>query len=284
MATLRDIRKRLRSVENVKQITKAMEMVAASHLRKAHLKIEQIRPYATKMQEMLRHLAAASVEIAHPLMQKRKVKRVGVVIISSDKGLCGSYNTHLFKAVDHFLKKYAAEKIKLIVLGRKGVHHYQSKKWDISRQMIDWSGKISQKGIEEFKDELVTSFLKGEFDEIWLIYTRYITAASRQVVVEKFLNIEKDLHQTLWLPDYIFEPDAEAVYREIVERYCLVKVQSALDEAYASELAARTFSMRAATKNAEEVIEKLTLERNKVRQSSITKELLEITAGAEGLK
>lgn len=284
MATLRDIRKRIRSVENIKQITRAMEMVAAARLRRAQAKAEQAQPYAAKMRQILENLATASGEFTHPSYQQREVKKTGLVVIAADRGLCGSYNTNIFQVTDRFLKQTGQDKVELILVGRKAVEYYRRRKWTIRQRVPEWGGKISYAQIKSLTNQLVQWFLSGELDEIWLAYTHFISIPSRKVVLEKFLNIEKPKSEQKVITDYIFEPDPTEIYAEILPRYCVTKIQTVLAEAFASELAARMISMGAATKNAEEMIENLTLVRNKVRQAAITKEMLEITSGAEALK
>jgi F-type H+-transporting ATPase subunit gamma len=285
MATLRDIRKRIRSVENIKQITRAMEMVAAARLRKAQAKAEQAQPYASKMRQILENLATASSEFTHPLYQQREVKKTGLVVIAADRGLCGSYNTNIFQTADRFLKQAGQDKVELIAVGRKAVEYYRRRKWTIKKRVPEWGGKITFQQTKNLTHELVDWFISGELDEIWLAYTHFISIPSRKVVLEKFLKIEKPKTEGKQvITDYIFEPDPVEIYAEILPRYCVTKIQTVLAEAFASELAARMISMGAATQNAEEMIENLTLVRNKVRQAAITKEMLEITSGAEALK
>jgi len=285
MATLRDIRKRIRSVENIKQITKAMEMVAAARLRRAQAKAEQSQPYASKMRQILENLASASTDFTHPLYEQREVKKTGVVVVAADRGLCGSYNTNLFLAADRFLRNSNPDNAELIAVGRKAVDYYKRRKWTIRHRIPEWGGKISFPQVKTLANQLVSWFLLGELDEVWLAYTHFISIPSRKVVFEKFLNIEQPKTEEKQLTlDYIFEPNPGEIYTEILPRYCVTKIQTVLNEAYASELAARMISMGAATKNAEEMIENLTLVRNKARQASITKEMLEITSGAEALK
>lgn len=284
MATLREIRNRLRSVENIKQITKAMEMVAAARLRRAQMKAEQMNPYAAKLKEMLENLAISHAN--HPLFLQRPVKKTGIVIIAADKGLCGSYNNNIFLKANKLLKEYKENEVELFVVGQKAINHYQNKKWRIDYQKPMVGEHITLSQIKTLTNQLVNGFLEGLMDEVLLVYTHYINVFSRKVVVEKFLNIgrieseEKNKHPIA----YIFEPSPTKIYAEILPRYCLTKIQHIFYEAYASELAARIVSMKTAHKNADDLINKLTLTRNKVRQASITKEMLEITSGAEGLK
>ncbi len=286
MASLRDIRKRLQSIQNIQQLTKAMEMVAASRLQHVQMKVKQSRPYVNKIKEILDQLSqVASTDYCHPLLEQREVKKVGVVVIAADMGLSGSYNKDVFSATDKFLKSYKQDQVELILVGRKAVEHYRRRSWPIRYELGEWGEKLTQQQVMTFANDLVSWFLLGELDEVWFVYTHYITMMSRKVVVEKFLNVSQQSKEASKSSgDYIFEPAPQEIYGALLLRYCLTKVQTTLNEAYASELAARIFAMKAATTNADDMIEKLTLVRNKVRQAGITKEMLEITSGAEGLK
>ncbi|MCI0531067.1 MAG: ATP synthase F1 subunit gamma [candidate division Zixibacteria bacterium] len=285
MATLRELRSRIRSVENTKQITKAMEMVAAARLRRAQTQAEQAVPYALKMKQILENLAGVSAHFAHPLYQQREVKKLGLVVVTADRGLCGSFNTNLLTAADRFLKNYQPEQVELILIGKKGNDYYRRRKRKTLHRIPEWGGKITFAEIKSLTSQLMDWFLQGELDEIWLIYTHFISLVSRKVMTEKFLNIERPKAEARQVSsDYIFEPDPEEIYFQILPRWCVTKMQTVLAESYASELAARMLAMGAATKNAKEMIENLTLVRNKARQSQITKEMLEITAGAEALR
>lgn len=282
MSTLREIRKRLRSVENIKQITKAMEMVAAARLRRAQAKAEQSRPYILKMKDILENLASSS-DCKHPLLEQRAVKKIGVFIIGADRGLCGSYNANIFSAADKFLKNYTPDTAELILMGRKAEEYYKHRPWKIRYQVDEEGEKQGVQQVKTLANQLVSWFLLRDFDEIWIVYTHFISIMSRKVMVEKFLNIGAPPKKKMTL-SYIFEPSPEEIFAEILPRYCMGKLRTVFDESYASELAARIISMRTATKNAEEMIYTLTLTRNKVRQAGITKEMLEIITGAEGLK
>jgi len=279
MATLREIRRKLQSVTNIEKITQAMELVAASRLRKAQAKAEMSRPYARKLKEILERLVLVTDHFAHPLLNQRDVQKIGVVVVSGDKGLCGSYNQMIFSRTEKFLKKYSPEQVELILVGQKAIDYFGSRKWKTNPRLTGWGGKITYPEIVEFTRELMDRYVEEEFDEIRIIYTHFVNAAVRQVKVEKLLPIENpEIEDHIKKVPYIYEPCVPEIFNEILPRYCITLVQTALNEAYASELAARVFSMRAATNNAEEMIQKLTLIRNKVRQSNITRELIEITA------
>lgn len=284
MATLREIRRRIKSVENIKQITKSMEMVAAARLHKASLKAEQTGLFYRKMEEVLNHVLESSEQLMHPFFEKRKDDNIGLLIVGADRGLSGSYNSNLFAAIDRFLEKYNKEKVRLYIFGKKALEHYERRKWNIRLTQLDWGGKTTFKDIKKISDQLFTSFLSHEFNELWMASTRYISIFNRKVAIEKFLPLNKaPKGKDKKSVDFVFEPKIEELLQELITRFYLAKIQAALDESYAAELAARVVSMGSATKNAEEMIHKLTLIRNKVRQASITKEMLEISASVEGM-
>lgn len=285
MTTLRDVRKRLHSVENIKQITKAMEMVAAAQLRRVQIKAEEAQPYVSHIHQLLTDIATNAGDISHPLLEERKVKKTGIIVVTSDKGLCGSYNSNIISYVDKFLAHFSPNQVELILIGKKGVDHYLSKKWPIKHKVHEWGGKITFSQINDLAYLLMNSFFNGELDEIYVIYMHHINILSRKIVKEKFLNIEKiKSEEKKTKIDFIFEPNLEAILDDLLIRYCSIKLQSVLDDAYTAELAARVISMKSATKNASEMIDNLTLTRNKIRQAGITKEMVEIISGSEGFK
>lgn len=282
MTSLRDIRRRIQSVINVQQITKAMEMVAAARLRKAQAKAERSHRYSLEMDRILSNLIASSPDARHPLFIPRPIKKVGVVIISGDRGLCGAYHTNLFSYAEKFLKNYPKDKIELILVGKKAISAFAKKGYTIRQKVPDWGGKINLDGIEKLSNEWVRSYLSGELDEIRILYTHFINVLSRKIVEEKFLSLSRDAASSAPI-NYIQETAPEELYQQFLPFYLKSKVQTILDDAYAAELAARTFSMRQATNNAKEMLEQLILERNKIRQTGITREMIEITAGAQGV-
>jgi F-type H+-transporting ATPase subunit gamma len=286
MATLRDLRRRIRSVQGTQQITKAMEMVAAARLRRAQAKVESSRPYASKMQAMLDNLTRASASLDHPLFEKRQVKKVGIVVVTSDRGLCGSYNNNVISEAERLRKCYEPDQVSLILVGKKGHTYYSKRVCEIVLKYLDMGAVLDLTQVRKITDDLVSLFLSGEVDEIYFVYTRFISAVSHRVATEKFLNIESQVgaEDQKGRVDYIFEPDPERIFSSLLPSYCMTRVLMALAESFASEHAARMISMSAATKNAEEMIDDLTLVMNKLRQASITKEMLEITTGAEALK
>jgi F-type H+-transporting ATPase subunit gamma len=284
MESLKILRRRIKSVSSTMQLTRAMELVSAAKLRKAQTKLVSSRPYASKMQVILENLSSASTAITHPLFEKREVKHKCLVIITSDRGLCGSYNVNVFRKAEEFLSQETKDKIKLVLIGRKGFYHYRRRPWEIRLKYLDFGGKLELTNVKEITSSLVNLFLSREVDEIFLLYTKFLTVTSYRVALEKFLNIEKPDERLTGYLEYIFEPSPEKLFGDLLPRYCSTRVQIALSEAFASEQGSRMIAMGAATRNAEEMIDQLTLLRNKARQAAITKEMVEIASGVEALR
>ncbi|MCJ7459579.1 MAG: ATP synthase F1 subunit gamma [candidate division Zixibacteria bacterium] len=284
MESLKILRRRIRSVSSTMQLTRAMELVSAAKLRKAQTRLVSSRPYASKMQVILENLSSASTTITHPLFEKREVKHKCLVIITSDRGLCGSYNVNVFRKAEEFLSQESKNKIKLVLIGKKGFYHYRRRPYEIRLKYIDLGGKLELTRTKEITANLVNLFLSREVDEIFLLYTKFLTVTSYRVALDKFLNIERPEEEEKGYIEYIFEPSAEMLFDNLLPRYCLTRVQIALSEAFASEQGSRMIAMGSATRNADEMIDQLTLLRNKARQAAITKEMVEIASGVEALK
>ncbi len=283
MATLADIRRRIRSVQNTQQITKAMEMVSAAKLRRAQSRLEAARPYGRKMKEMLENLAAAAAELDHPLFEKRAVARRALVVVTSDKGLAGSYNANVIRRAEAHMKSEEGERTVLITIGRKGGDYFRRRNYPILRHYQEIGDPVDMPKAQAMSREIVGFFLNGEVDEIHLLGTRFISAVSRSLTQETFLPIEPPAGKAE-LQNPIFEPDAEHIFAALLPRYVANRMLMALLEASASEHGSRMVAMGSASSNAVEMIDKLTLVRNRVRQAAITKEIAEIVGGAEALK
>jgi F-type H+-transporting ATPase subunit gamma len=256
-----------------------MERVAAARLRRAQEQAENARPYASKMKELVEALAISS-DSTHALFEHREVQKRALIVVSADKGLSGPYNSNIFSAADAFLRKYPSESVELILFGKKAIEHYKNKPWKIDYRRADWAGKIKLQEIQEFSHQLVDEFLTKKYDEVWLLYTHYVSVATREVILSKFLAIEKPQSSVPQEKlNYIFEPNAEEIFPLLLPRYCAIRIREILSEAYASELAARIMAMQMASKNSEEMMEVLTRIRNKVRQEGITREMIEISSG-----
>jgi len=285
LASLRDIKRRIVSVESTQQITKAMEMVAAAKLRRAQMRVESSRPYGRKMQQMLESLAGAASGLNHPLFEERKIASTLLVVIAADRGLCGSYNSNIMRAAMQYLKESPKDSIKLGLVGKKSCDFFKKKPFPIAFTIPQTGGKADMTMVRSLANDITGSFENGDVDEVRLLYTQFISMTKHKLTVDKFLPIEKPAGSDETVQtNYIFEPSAEEIFTSLVPRYCVTKILTALLESFASEFGSRMISMSNASKNAKEMIEHLTLVRNKARQASITSELLDIVGGAEALK
>jgi len=287
MATLKEVQKRIRSVISTRRITKAMEMVAAAKLRRAQQRVEQAKPYAQKLDEMLSHLAAGSTsEISHPYFEERPVKKRTMVIVVSDRGLCGSFNTNVFRRTDAWLRENSKTDTELVVVGKRANDYYKRRNWNIVANYSDWGGVMDYDRARQIAGFLTERFVNGETDEINMAFTRFINLVKYRISIEKYLPVarpevadEDDGANT----EYIFEPNSEEIYSALMPSYANTKMITAIVESLASEHGSRMMAMGNATRNAGEMVDSLTLEFNKARQAQITKELLEVVSGADAL-
>jgi F-type H+-transporting ATPase subunit gamma len=287
MASLKDLRRRIKSIKSIQQVTKAMEMVAAAKLRRAQARALSARPYAARITEMLDNLAAAASELEHPLFKAREVKTTALVLITSDRGLAGAYNSNLIRAAEQRLRRAPAGSLKLVILGRKGRDYFRRRKYPVISSHTPVPADADLAFVRALTEELIGLFTSGEVDRVELLYTQFISAMQRKVTVEGFLPIGADqAADTKAAPegDTIFEPDAESIFAELLPRYATAKLFAAMADALASEQGARMIAMGSARKNAGEILDHLVLIRNRLRQAAITKEIAEIVGGAEALK
>jgi F-type H+-transporting ATPase subunit gamma len=285
VSSLRALRRRIRSVENTRQITKAMEMVAAAKLRRAQARAVAARPYAAKITEMLGNLRGAASELDHPLFKSREVRTTALVLVTSDRGLCGAYNANLIRGAEQRLRAASPGSLKLLLVGRKGRDYFRRRKHPVLGAHTPLPPDASLDFARTLTEDLIGRFVSGELDRVDLMFTRFISALTRRVVVETFLPIGADRDAGPAAGSTaIFEPDAESIFAELLPRYASSKLFAALAEALASEHSARMIAMGSARKNAGELIDLLVLRRNRLRQAAITKELLDIVGGAEALK
>ena len=282
MASLKAIRKRIVSVRNTQQITKAMKMVAAAKLRRAQEAVVQSRAYAEKLGEVVAGLASESTVREHPLVRERDPKgRVMLIVLTADRGLCGGFNTNLIRQTERFIKTPERHTV-LGVVGRKGYDFYKRR----STEILEHVTVGAAAPIELARDivaRAVARFTADEVDAIYLLFSRFRSALSQVPTVERLLPIEAPAAQEN-PREYLFEPSRDALIADLLPRYVEVKVFQAVLESIASEHGARMTAMESASKNASDMIGRLTLEMNRARQATITKELMEIVGGAEALK
>lgn len=288
MATLKEIRNSIRSVKSTRQITKAMEMVAAAKLRRAQQWALEARPYADQMSAMLASLAEGSTgEISHPFFERRAIKRRTLVVVISDRGLCGSYNTNLLRAADKWLAEQEKGTVDLVCVGKRAMDYYSRREFPIISSHVDWGGKMDYARAKHIVAYLTRRFLDGETDQVNVLFARFVSTARSDVTNEVYLPVDApvvgDDAAATARKEYIFEPNPEDIYASLMPSYALTKMVTALLDSFASEHGARMIAMSNATKNAGEMIDSLTLNYNKARQGQITKELLEIVGGAEAL-
>ncbi len=296
MPSLKDIKRRIKSVKNTQQITKAMKMVAAAKLKRAHDDIIAARPYSQKMLDIINSLASRVRPDAHPLLSKRGGGRVELVIVTSDRGLCGGFNSNIIRVSEGFIRKNTDNTgITLNLIGKKAKDYFKRRGLTIRQERPVGSGRPNYTAAAEIAKEIVDSHIKEIFDETYLIYSEFKSALSQKPVIQRLLPIESQPPPASPFnkggqggveeaTEYIYEPSQEAILADILPKYIEVQIFMALLESAASEHGARMAAMDSATKNAKEMIEGLTLKYNRLRQAAITKELMEIIGGAEALK
>jgi F-type H+-transporting ATPase subunit gamma len=281
MPNIRDIRRRIRSAKNIQQITRAMKFVSAARLRKAQDRVVAARPYARQMLAVLNSLATRVPEHSHPLLAHREPRNIELVVITADKGLCGAYNTNIIRQAMEFLVQHSDQKVEMNILGKKARDFFRRRPYAVRHEAISILQSVSFADAAAIAKDLIDQFVKEEKDQVWLVYNEFKSVVQQRIVLEPLLPIQRLEHpDEPSRLDYLYdEPPAEILGR-LLPRHVEAQVLRALLEAAASEQGARMTSMDAATKNASEMIDSLTLFANKVRQAGITKELIEVVSGA----
>ena len=283
MPNLRDVKQRIRSVKNTEQMTKAMKLVSASKLRKAQVAIQTARPYAHKMREVMNHLVARCNKDLHPLLDNRTGNRVLLVVITADRGLCGAFNSNIVKMTQELIRENTDREIALFIAGKKGLDFFQSRPYKIQDKYLGWTKDFEYLKAVEIGDMLAQLFIENKTDRIYMVYNEFKSIMQQKVIREQLLPIVSE-EAGDDLTDYIYEPDEETILEDLLKRYMTTQIYRAFLESSASEHGARMTAMDSASRNAKEMIGKLTLFYNRTRQAHITKELIEIVNGAEALK
>ena len=288
MASLKDIKRKVSAVQKTKQITRAMNMVAASKFKTAQLRMDNFRPYASKFMDVLNSLALRVESISHPLLAVREPRRIRVICMTSDRGLCGGFNTNIIKATERFLRDKINEgkEVHLINVGRKGRDFFR-KKGNMIGQYVDVLSRFDMTLAVSIANEVIMPFIKEEYDELYLIYNQFVNVSVQKPTVVRLFplpsigqDIDPESDKRL---DYIYEPSEEALLQKLLPMYVHVLIYRALLETSAGENGARMAAMDNATSNCEELIRSLTLKMNKARQAAITAELMDIVGGTEAL-
>jgi F-type H+-transporting ATPase subunit gamma len=276
-----DIRRRIRSVKNTQQITKAMKMVAAAKLRRAQERMFAARPYAAALREVLSSVATRVDVTAHPLLQAREAERnVLVIPITADRGLCGAFNSNVIRATMNFLKEKNFASVELVPIGRKANDFFKRRTIPIRRQALQVFQALSLKTAQEIGKDFIEDFISGEIDAVYVVYNEFKSLIAQQVRVVRLLPLERSWDEVQNVVDYLYEPSPAAILEDILPKHIEFQLYRFLLESAAAEQGARMTAMEAATKNASDMISHLTLTYNRIRQAAITKEIIEIVSGA----
>jgi F-type H+-transporting ATPase subunit gamma len=295
MASLRSIRTRIKSVRNTQKITKAMKLVSAAKLRRAQDAVVRTRPYAQLLDEMLGSLALARAEAElppHPLMEKRPEKRIEVVLLTSDRGLCGGFNSNIIRRAQRFIVEEGPrfEAVQFSTIGRRGRDYAKKRGIEARKDYAGFFGKLRYAMAKEVADDLIAEYKQHKLDAVYLLYNQFKSAMTQQITLTQLLPIAASPQQQqagkggLLTPEHLYEPSRPVLLEQLIPKQLAMQMWRALLESEASEHGARMTAMDAATKNANEMIDRLSLQYNRARQAAITKELMEIVSGAEALK
>ena len=288
MPSLIDLRRRIRSVNNTQQITKAMKMVSAAKLRRAQEKVLAARPYSSVLREMMASILGNEPEdspaLAHPLLARRKEDRILVLLLSGDKGLCGAFNSNVIRRSQQFLAERSSAEVEMELIGRKGRDFYRRRNVSIAGEWINIFNNVTFGACRKISRNVIARFTRQEVDAVYLIFNEFKSVLRQTLIVDRLLPVQVSASEGSGSFEYLYEQPAPEIFRPLVPRYVDVAVYQAMLESAAAEHAARMTAMDAATRNAEEMIDKLTLHMNRVRQASITNEIIEVVSGAAGLE
>ncbi|MCP3982010.1 MAG: ATP synthase F1 subunit gamma [bacterium] len=284
MAKTQDLKRRIRSVKNTMQLTRAMKMVSAAKLRRSQEAMMRARPYSRQMLKVLRSLAARANTEDNPLLQEHGDQRVEVILMTSDRGLCGSFNAGLVRQAETLLHKLRDRDLSMAAVGKKGREYFARRNANIVHEWLDVFRVVEFATAEEIARTMIDLYLKKEVDQVYLVYNEFKSAIQSTPTIQRLLPIEPaELASGEEAQDYIYEPEQQTLFDSLLPHYVEQSVYHAMLESVAAEHAARMSAMDAATSNAGELIESLTLTMNRVRQAAITTEIIEVVSGAEAL-
>lgn len=291
MATLREIRDRIGSIKNTEKITKAMKMIASVKFRKAQQNLIAARPYALKIRDILRNLIPTIESIDNELLQQREISKICVVVIASDRGLCGSFNTNLLKTAatiihDKYSDFYKSHDLTVFPIGKKAYDHFAKRNYDLYARSINVFDRLTFADAQNIVKEIINGYIEKRFDKVVIVYNEFKSIVNTQTVEEQFLPIppfEAELGEKSKVSSYIFEPSSVDIINHLLPKHLNTQIWRSLLESFASEQASRMTAMDAATTNANDLLNSLNLTYNRARQAKITTEILEIVGGAEAL-
>ncbi|MCL6519697.1 MAG: ATP synthase F1 subunit gamma [Armatimonadetes bacterium] len=285
MAGIREIRRRIKTIRNVQQITKALKLVSAARLQRVQSKVAEGRPYAREMHSLIMDLSAVGAQISHPLLEVREPVNIGVLVITSDRGMAGGYSTNVIRKVDTLIKPYGKEHVKLVIVGRRANVYYVKRGYDIASFLPMPTSEITFAEARQIGREIMSLFETKQVDVVYIVHTRFFSAIKQQVTELQLLPVRpQSSDERQEQIEYIFEPLPGALFASLLPRYVNNQIYQAMLESLASEHAARMTAMTLATDNAEDMISDLTVQYNRARQAAITKELTEIVSSAEAVK
>ena len=295
MPSLQSLRRKIAAFKNTQKITKAMKMVAAAKLKRSQDRILAARPYAHKMRGVLRNLSQRVNRSSHPLLQKREGRKVEILVVTSDRGLCGGFNGNIVRKSAEFVRQCEAQglTVNLSIVGRKGRDYFRRRTWTIRQEWTGVFDKLSFEHAIDIGGDLTENFVKGTFDELYVVYNEFKSAIQQRVIVEKLFPIDaetefgatqSEAYESALGGSYLYEPDEGELLSALVPKHFQIQAYRILLESAAAEHGARMAAMDGATRNAGQLIKKVTLYYNKTRQAAITKELMDIVGGAEALK
>lgn len=284
MPSILDLRRRIRSVKNTQQITRAMKMVAGARLRRAQERVLAARPYANEIRSVLESVAARmdpGLQETNPLLAVRPVRKVLLVLITADRGLAGAFNSNLIRAAHSYLDQHKDVEVSILAVGNKGRDHFRKARANIVGEHLNVFAKLQFSTAQAIAKEIIDLYSNGTVDAVDVLYNEFKSVLTQKLTVERYLPVPPlKSADDRFLVDYIYEQPPEEIFKGLLPRYLEAQVYRALLESQAAELAAKTTAMDAATRNASEMIESLTLYMNRVRQAAITKEIIEIVSGA----
>ena len=281
MPSLLDIRRRIRSVKNTQQLTKAMKTVSAAKLRRAQERVFSARPYAEQLKRVLRNLTARLENVSHPLLEIRPEERILFVVVTADRGLCGAFNSNITRTAQGFIRDHKDQAVQLVTVGRKGRDFFKRRGVPISSEFVNIFSRLDYGHAKDIAQAVIRAYTNAEVDAVYMVYNEFKSVIQQRVVVEKVLPLNRgDLKEAEAAPDYIFEQSPQEIVNRLLPRYVEIQIYRALLESIASEHGARMASMDTASRNAGDMIDLLTLNMNRIRQAAITREIIEVVSGA----
>ena len=284
MPNLLDIRRRIRSVKNTQQLTKAMKTVSAAKLRRAQERVFAARPYADQLKRVLGNLTTRLENVTHPLLEVRPEEKILFIIVTADRGLCGAFNSNIIRTGQGFIREHKDQTISLLAVGRKGRDFFRRRTVPIRAEFVNIFSHLDYGHARDISAAVIQAYTNAEVDAVYIVYNEFKSVIQQRVVVEKVLPLSRgDLKETESQPDYIFEQPPQEIFNRLLPRYVEIQIYRALLESAASEHGARMASMDTASRNAGDMIDMLTLNMNRIRQAAITREIIEVVSGAGAL-